>query len=255
MREFGKRKIVFTFVKVNETCNAMIKVMEENYNPSGNTMNVTDLSSACQTKSKEEVNKAFVDACSFILSAAVGGDGKKGAKAAKKVKRTTDPLWNPKKFETKQFFSQTAYLEVKEISGNRVTVQNSYGNALYVSKDILEGMYSADHFKKEVPMNMTSLAELLQTVKDHIFTVTFKKQPTEDSAIEAINNISKADFKNEAQLKKLAKDIVTGKDCTMICHMLEVENNLGRSLVIDLSAKTPSKFRQIDHRSIESIIF
>ena len=85
--------------------------------------------------------------------------------------------------------------------------------------------------------------------------MTFKKQPTEDSAIEAINNISKADFKNEAQLKKLAKEIVTGKECSMICHMLEVENNLGRSLVIDLSAKTPSKFRQIDHRSIESITF
>ena len=37
--------------------------------------------------------------------------------------------------------------------------------------------------------------------------------------------------------------------------MVEVENNLGRSLVIDLNAKTPSKFRQIDHRSIDYIIF
>lgn len=41
----------------------------------------------------------------------------------------------------------------------------------------------------------------------------------------------------------------------MTCHMLEVENNLGRSLVIDLGATTESKFRQVDHRSIESIIF
>ena len=37
--------------------------------------------------------------------------------------------------------------------------------------------------------------------------------------------------------------------------MIEVENNLGRSLVIDLGAKTESKFRQIDHRSIDWIIF
>ena len=50
MREFANRGIGFTFVKVNETCNAMIKVMEDNYNPSGNTMNVTDLSHACATK-------------------------------------------------------------------------------------------------------------------------------------------------------------------------------------------------------------
>ena len=37
--------------------------------------------------------------------------------------------------------------------------------------------------------------------------------------------------------------------------MVEVENNLGRSLVIDLKAKGKDKFRQVDHRSIESIIF
>lgn len=41
----------------------------------------------------------------------------------------------------------------------------------------------------------------------------------------------------------------------MICHLVKVENNLGRSTVIDLQAKTPNKFRQIDHRTIEWIIF
>lgn len=105
------------------------------------------------------------------MSAALGGgaSGKKGAKALKKVKRTTKPLWDTKKFEEKQYFSQTAYMQVTAIEGNRITVENSYGNPLYVSKDILEGMYSGEHFKKEVPMNMTSLAELLQNVQDHVF--------------------------------------------------------------------------------------
>ena len=99
MREFANRSIVFTFVKVNDSCNKMIKVMEENFNPSGNTMNVTDLSNACATKTQAEVTKEFVNATSFILSAAVGGGGKgKGSKreVAKKVKRTGDPLWDPK---------------------------------------------------------------------------------------------------------------------------------------------------------------
>jgi hypothetical protein len=41
----------------------------------------------------------------------------------------------------------------------------------------------------------------------------------------------------------------------MTCHLVDVENNLGRSTVIDLSAKTDSKFRQIDHRTIQYIIF
>ena len=38
--------------------------------------------------------------------------------------------------------------------------------------------------------------------------------------------------------------------------MVEIENSLGRSLVIDLKADgEANKFRQIDHRSIQSIIF
>ena len=47
MRMFAAQKMHFTFVKVNEACNKMLKVMEENYNPSGLTMNITDLANAC----------------------------------------------------------------------------------------------------------------------------------------------------------------------------------------------------------------
>ena len=51
-------------------------------------------------------------------------------------------------------------------------------------------MESADHFKKEVPMNMTALAELLQSVQDHVFTVSFKKKPTEQQANELLSGYS-----------------------------------------------------------------
>jgi len=255
MREFAARGIGFTFVKVNESCNLMIKVMQENYDPSGNTMNVTDLAKACATKTQAEVTKEFVNAASFILSAAVGGDKKGKKSAGKKVNRSGKPLWDTKKFEEKQWFSQTAYLHVKEIDGNKITVENSYGNLLYVSKDILEGMYSGDHFNKEVPMNMTALAELLHSVQDHVFTVVFRKQPTEESAIEVLEKADNATFKDAKKLSQLSKELIGGQECKMTCHLVQVENNLGRSLVIDLNAKGPSKFRQIDHRSIECIIF
>ena len=165
----------------------MIKVMEENYRLAGSYMNVTDLAEACKNKTQAQVTEAFVCATSFIISAAVGGDKKSAKKGAvKKVKRTGRPLWDPKKFEKDQFFSQTAYLNVKDVDGNRVTVENSFGNTLYVSKDILEGMYSGDHFQKEIGMNMTGLAELLQSVQDHIFQVSFRKQATEDAAVELL---------------------------------------------------------------------
>ena len=103
----------------------MIKLMEDNYNPSGLTMSVTDLAHACRTQTKQEVDNQFVKAASFMLRAVVGGgsSGAKGKKAAllKKVKRGK-PLWDTKQFATAQFFSQTAYLNVKAIDGNRITV-------------------------------------------------------------------------------------------------------------------------------------
>ena len=143
---------------------------------------------------------------------------------------------------------------MKEIDGNRVTVKNSFGNLLYVSKDILQGMYSADHYKKEVNMTVSSLAELLQGVQDHVFTVTFRKQQSEADAAAILTNADKSMY-TEKERSKSAKEVIAGKLTTMVCHMLEVENNLGRSLVIDLSCGGPNKFRQVDHRSIESIIF
>lgn len=260
MREFARRDITFTFVKVNESCNRMIKVMEENYKAAGRTMNVTDLANACQTKTAAEVTKDFVKATSFILSAAVGGTTKSGkgkgkSKVIKKVKRTTDPLWDTKKFETNQFFSQTAYLKVIDIKPDCITVENSYGNNLWMSRDILEGMYSADHYEKEVAVTMTALAEILKEVQDHVFSVQFRKQPNEADAAELLEGATAKDFKDSGKLNQLVKDMINGATCTMTCHMIEVENNLGRSTVIDLNAKTPSKFRQVDHRSIDWIIF
>ena len=73
-----------------------------------------------------------------------------------------------------------------------MTVENSFGNLLYVSKDILEGMYSSSHYKKEVGMGMTGLAELLQSVQDHVFTVGFRKQPTEDNTADILMKAAKS---------------------------------------------------------------
>ena len=36
--------------------------------------------------------------------------------------------------------------------------------------------------------------------------------------------------------------------------MVEAENALGRSTVIDLQTKNPNKFRQVDHRTIVYVI-
>jgi len=51
---------------------------------------------------------------------------------------------------------------------------------MHVSRDILEKMHSGTHFKTTVPMNMTALAELLESVGDTVFSVKFHKKPNEE---------------------------------------------------------------------------
>ena len=62
------------------------------------------------------------------------------------------------------------------------------------------------------------------------------------------------DLKNPAKKSAIAEEIAFGDRSTMICKMIDLQTILGRSLVIDLSAATDSKFRQVDHRTIESIV-
>ena len=78
MAEFARRKINFTAVKVNESCNEMIEVMKKSY---GGKMIVNDLAQACSTKSSAEVTKDFIKASSYILRATIGGGDAKGSGA------------------------------------------------------------------------------------------------------------------------------------------------------------------------------
>ncbi len=41
----------------------------------------------------------------------------------------------------------------------------------------------------------------------------------------------------------------------MTCHLIEADSSLGRSTVIDLTSKSENKFRQVDHRTINYIIY
>lgn len=177
MRKFADMGINFSIIRVNNQCDKMINVMKANYDSPARQLSVQDLEKSIQTKTSVEVTKDFVKAASFILSTALGG--KKGGKASKKAVKS-DPLWDTKKFEVGQHFSQNAYLTVTAIEGNKITVQSSFGDEMQLSKDILEKMSSASHFAKETQMNMTELAELLESAGDTCFTVNFRKQVTED---------------------------------------------------------------------------
>jgi len=49
--------------------------------------------------------------------------------------------------------------------------------------------------------------------------------------------------------------MIEGESVEITGHLVESENHLGRSLIIDLKSHGPSNFKQVDHRSIEYIIF
>ena len=103
------------------------------------------MANACSTKTQAEVTKDFVSAASYILSIALGGKNKKAVK-----KDRGDPLWDTKQLAVSQWFSQTAYLTVRAIEDKRITVENSFGNQMHISRDILEKMDSANHYAKDM---------------------------------------------------------------------------------------------------------
>lgn len=126
MKQFAKKEINFSIIRVNNHCDKMIQVMRDNYDSPARSLNVSDLADAIAKKTAVEVTKDFVTAASFILSTTLGvGKGGKAKKAAK-----SEPLWDPKKFEVGQHLSQNAYLTVKAIEGNKVTVESSFGDEM-----------------------------------------------------------------------------------------------------------------------------
>lgn len=63
-----------------------------------------------------------------------------------------------------------------------------------------------------------------------------------------------SELKDKSALSTLAKELLEGEICEMVCRLVKAESRLGRSTVIDLSSTHENKFRQIDHRTIEHII-
>ena len=138
------------------------------------------------------------------------------------------------------------------INGREVVLKNhkdgSYemADASILSSD----MWSADHFDTEVKCTMTDLSTIIQSCGDTVFTVRFSKK-IDCKQVE--ENLKNADL--SSSIKTISKGLIEGEKTEITGYLVESCNILGRSVVIDLNAEAPNNFRQVDHRTIEYIIF
>ena len=109
-------------------------------------------------------------------------------------------------------------------------------------------MSSADVYATEEKLALTKVAEALNSANSKCFTVCFNTKIDEKLATDKLSNAKADDFKNA---KNLAKDLLTGKETTIVGRLSNSDNKLGRSLVVDLSSKG---YRQVDHRTINWLI-
>ena len=165
------------------------------------------------------------------------------------------------------YLSELQYYRVIETNDQSVDVQNERGLELQIAKPILEeGSWSANQFTKEVKVNRTDCINHMLNAKSDIFTVNFNKKPNAESHAQILRSIPIGDLSDPKKLAKLSKELEKGEERTLIGHLVEAEQLLGRSKVIDLEEhfnnvdrklkKEPTKhtLKQVDHRHINWLI-
>lgn len=110
-------------------------------------------------------------------------------------------------------------------------------------------MHNAAVFAKEEKLALTKVVKILKEAKSTVFTVCFTCKIDEKQIQEKLSSISEKDFKDA---KKLAKELLTGKESTVVGRLTKTEGKLGRSLVVGIPG---NNFVSVDHRTIQWIIF
>lgn len=129
-----------------------------------------------------------------------------------------------KKIKKGEILSCTMYMEVLEKGLDSIKVKDSYGREFLVKgqKLIEQTMFSSEQYSSEEKVSKTKAAEVLTNARDSVFKVDYIKQD--------------------------------GEDRTLIGHLLNTENLMGRSDVVDLQVTGGNPMRQVDHRTTKSII-
>ena len=121
-----------------------------------------------------------------------------------------------------------------------------------VSKDILEcQMYNASVYATEEKLSLTKVAQVLESANTACFTVCFTTKADDKHVKDRLKEIKPAELKDGKKLKELSKELLLGKETTIVGRLSKSMGKLGRSLIIDLPTQG---YRQVDHRTIKWLI-
>jgi len=158
--------------------------------------------------------------------------------------------------------STTEYLQVEKLGkdalGNKAAMVMNLetGETMGIELKLASGYSHGTNFSKEEKVSLTVAVEILENAGDRVFTVEYNKKA---DPVDVAKRIAALSTKDQGSKTKVARCML-GDDRTMTARLVSVEAKLGRSTVIDLSIKKAlkgdwdSRTRQVDHRTIKSII-
>ena len=110
-------------------------------------------------------------------------------------------------------------------------------------------MHNASVYAKEEKLALTKVVKILKEANSTAFTVNFNCKIDEKAVQEKLAATSAQDIKDA---KAYAKQLLLGRESTIIGRLVKTEGKLGRSLVVGL--ERANNFAQVDHRHINWII-
>jgi len=172
------------------------------------------------------------------------------------------------KIQEGDYLSETQYYRVISVAADAIEVQNERGLQFQIPAHVVaEGVYTAHQYRQERTVTKTQMATIFHNMDSTIFTVNFNKQLREKDAREALLSLyahaggqlfSQQEY--EKKVKEIVKSTYQGEERTLIGYKTGVDENLGRSIVIDLEEKYGDKpydqrIRLVDHRTINWLIY
>ena len=139
----------------------------------------------------------------------------------------------------------------------KVAVVNSQLRDENVYRTIIEkDMDSASLFDEQEQVTRTNLVDIMSNALEASMTVRFNKKVDVNDVKETLAAVlkNKKNLKDAKTRKEIAKTISTGKEVSMTCYLTNSVGHLGRASAIDLNAHPKTAFRQIDFRTVQSVV-